>query len=159
MYRVTGRDAGGTALEPHFDFDDVLALQVFGRKQWVLYPGSSQFESPCYNDKEWARQHRWMEPPMHDAITKSLSGGPVVIEMCPGDVLHVPRGMVHHTEALGDAGSMHITLGIDTGGTSVLSLLMLVMESVTRDEELLITLRDTLLRISFNNTGKIIIHK
>jgi ribosomal protein L16 Arg81 hydroxylase len=80
---------------PHFDTHDVLILQLHNRKRWKLYP--FEIELPL------ASQARPLEnfptSPSHE----------IVLE--PGDVLYVPRGMVHDADTL-DGTSVHITLGI-----------------------------------------------
>ena len=43
------------------------------------------------------------------------AGAVVEVELAAGDVLHVPRGVVHRAEPVGLEGSVHLTLGIDTG--------------------------------------------
>ena len=43
------------------------------------------------------------------------AGAVVEVELAAGDVLHVPRGVVHRAEPVGLEGSVHLTLGMDTG--------------------------------------------
>jgi len=123
---------GGAALAPHFDFDEVFALQIFGKKTWYLaFPGP--FPAPNYQDKHVGGDNtgEWL-PPGHlqrlinrtvqeragMQATRGRTGAAkrfiqVVLE--PGDLLYLPRGTVHYTKARGDEGSAHITLGVDAG--------------------------------------------
>ena len=40
------------------------------------------------------------------------------VVMTPGDLLYLPRGTVHYTEAAGHHGSAHITFGVDSGAVA-----------------------------------------
>lgn len=79
----------------HWDDHDVLAIQVAGRKRWVIYGPSRR--QPLYRD---------VEPntaPPTDVI------GEFILE--DGDVVHIPRGWWHKVEALGEP-SLHLSIGI-----------------------------------------------
>ena len=83
-------------LAPHFDNHDVFVLQLSGRKGWKVF--EPEIERPL------PEQHRDVSP---DAI-----GEPVrAVVLDAGDLLYLPRGVVHQAESLSVA-SLHLTIGI-----------------------------------------------
>lgn len=85
-----------TALDVHYDTHDVLVLQVSGAKRWRLYdmpivrPGASQpFDRQAYEMVEPTR----------------------TFELSPGDLLYIPRGLVHQAESF-DTTSVHVSVGL-----------------------------------------------
>lgn len=91
---------------PHADDRDVLIFQVVGRKKWQVY---SEVPVPY--------------PYTHEQVGKdglevpsSVLHGPKVIDavLSPGDVLYLPRGMVHQAQSTEDSLSFHITIAIAT---------------------------------------------
>ncbi|KAK9839615.1 hypothetical protein WJX81_001019 [Elliptochloris bilobata] len=87
---------GKAGLAPHYDDVELFVCHTEGRKLWRLYSPAGGFELPSR--------------PSGDLPLSGL-GEPVferVLE--PGDVLYLPRGSVHAAEAVGDAGSCHITI-------------------------------------------------
>jgi ribosomal protein L16 Arg81 hydroxylase len=90
---VTPRGAQGFA--PHFDTHDVFILQVAGSKVWRIFAGGDTL-------------------PMSDSRAE-LHGslGPATDEFTlrQGDLLYIPRGLVHEA-ATTDDSSIHITLGL-----------------------------------------------
>ena len=84
---------------PHFDTHEVLVLQISGTKYWNIYdiPVAGPMKGESLTVEQ---QKKYMEnPPAHE------------ISMQPGDVLYVPRGVVHDAYCK-DELSVHITLGI-----------------------------------------------
>lgn len=81
---------------PHFDTHDVFIVQTSGKKKWVLY--EKEMDLPLDNQIYLIDQDR-----LGDPIDTYL--------LEAGDVLYIPRGMVHgsFTE---DDHSLHITVGI-----------------------------------------------
>jgi len=80
----------------HWDTHDVFVLQIEGSKRWRLYEGGEDL--PVIGQQ--------FDPETHEA-------GPVVAEfmLTAGDVLYLPRGVMHAAES-GEETSLHITLGL-----------------------------------------------
>ncbi|MBP0465689.1 hypothetical protein J5Y09_17310 [Roseomonas sp. PWR1] len=89
---------GAQGFRVHFDTHDVLVLQVSGRKAWRVWD-AIPFPAPT-------RHTPW-------ANNATAEGEPHELLMAPGDVLYLPRGVMH--EAMVQAGgepSLHITIGL-----------------------------------------------
>lgn len=85
------------AFPPHYDTQDVVVLQLAGRKRWRLFDAAvpqPTRRQPCPSGGVAPGPARWEG----------------VLE--PGDLLHVPRGMVHVAETDPAGGSEHLSLGI-----------------------------------------------
>jgi ribosomal protein L16 Arg81 hydroxylase len=91
---ATPRGAQGFA--PHFDTHDVFVLQISGSKLWRIYEGGETL-------------------PMADSdghLSKESLGSPSAeFVLRQGDLLYIPRGVVHEA-ATTDDSSIHITLGL-----------------------------------------------
>lgn len=82
----------------HWDTRDVFAVQLIGRKRWVVYRPS--FESPLYVQQSKDREHLTPCPaqPYMDFVLEA------------GDVFYLPRGWWHDPLPMGE-GSFHLALG------------------------------------------------
>ena len=95
----------------HSDQHDVLIVQNEGRKAWVMY----RPEMPLPDFRASARQREQITALPEEGVHKA---GAVALEttLSPGDVLYVPRGMLHktHTACAGCSGAVSVstTLGI-----------------------------------------------
>ncbi|MBW3620888.1 MAG: cupin domain-containing protein [Actinobacteria bacterium] len=87
---------GNRGLDVHHDTHDVLALQLAGRKHWVVHEPAVSAPLPS---QPWSADR-------HVA-------GPLVLdtELAPGDCLYLPRGTPHAAETTDDV-SLHLTIGI-----------------------------------------------
>jgi len=88
---------GAQGFRTHFDTHDVFVLQVEGRKRWRVWDGEP-LPRPT-------RRTPWpgnMLP----------QGEPHEIMMSPGDVLYIPRGVMHDAATLPGERSLHVTLGL-----------------------------------------------
>ena len=89
--------ASAQGFETHYDNHDVFVLQVEGTKRWRLYdsPAGVPFRGERFTPGQYAPGE-----PSEDFVLQ------------PGDVLYVPRGMMH--DAISEPGgpSLHITTGI-----------------------------------------------
>ncbi len=87
---------GSQGFDPHYDTHEVFVLQISGRKHWKIF--DSLVELP--------HQSQPFHPSMYKPSTPVLE-----LDLEPGDLLYMPRGVVHTTQAL-DEPSAHVTLGI-----------------------------------------------
>ncbi|MBL8603317.1 MAG: hypothetical protein JNK72_15440 [Myxococcales bacterium] len=92
---LTPRNAQGFAA--HFDSHDVIIVQCQGAKDWRFY------DSPRGLPMRGERFNKQETPP--GAITETL-------RLEEGDVLYVPRGLIHDAVAVDGASSVHVTLGL-----------------------------------------------
>lgn len=84
---------------PHFDITDVFIVQCIGRKEWKTFPD--------YSDKT--------ELPLMETIWDPDRFRPLAaaenIALCPGDVLYLPRGVMHQAFCT-ERESMHLTVSV-----------------------------------------------
>ena len=80
----------------HYDTHDVFVIQVIGSKQWKLY--GTPVELPLAG---------------HSFDSDKQDAGPLSrsFRLKQGDVLYVPRGLVHDAVSTGET-SLHITVGV-----------------------------------------------
>jgi hypothetical protein len=90
---------GKTGFAPHFDITDVFILQCLGAKQWRLFEDySNRIELPLMNT-DW------------DPERFKPSSVPGPIPLSAGDVLYLPRGVMHEAFCTGRE-SMHLTISL-----------------------------------------------
>ena len=98
-------DRGGQGFEPHFDWMDVIVLQVKGAKTWTLY-------APSPSDSEWELRRPRSDQkfkPSGVFLEKLVKHE---VRMRQGDILFLPAGVIHKAKC-GDEDSMHLSLGIE----------------------------------------------
>ncbi|MDM9379605.1 cupin domain-containing protein [Chlorogloeopsis sp. ULAP01] len=83
-------------LLPHYDEHDVCILQIHGTKIWHLYHSPIQLPS----------QQKDQRIGLH-----SLEKPEFEVELKPGDLLYIPRGLIHQAFTT-DTNSIHIALGL-----------------------------------------------
>jgi ribosomal protein L16 Arg81 hydroxylase len=94
----------GGAFKPHWDFVDVLVVQVHGNKRWrvwnteVPYPVRLADRTKVPTARAKANQDPSVAPDQE-------------VEMAPGDVLFIPRGEPH-AAAVSTKHSVHLTIGL-----------------------------------------------
>ena len=81
----------------HYDNHDVFVLQISGEKRWRLYNVSQ--DTP-YRGEGFERARHKVGDKQADFV------------MRPGDMLYVPRGLMHDALTVGDEPSLHITVGL-----------------------------------------------
>ena len=91
---LTPREAQG--LRVHYDSHDVFVLQVHGTKHWKLF--STQVPLPF-------RGQQFGDFPAEPGEVAQE------FELEPGDMLYMPRGLMHAASTTSDT-SMHITMGV-----------------------------------------------
>jgi len=89
---------GAQGFRPHFDTHDVLVMQISGHKDWRVWDGQP-LPDPT-------RRTPWRNQAVPD-------GEPFPIPLHPGDVLYVPRGVMHDAATQpGGEPSLHVTIGL-----------------------------------------------
>jgi ribosomal protein L16 Arg81 hydroxylase len=83
----------------HWDTRDVFALQVVGRKRWIIYEPSLQ--SPLYTQqsKYYEKEYPCPDNPYMDIVLEE------------GDLLYLPRGWWHNPLPLGEP-TFHLAFGV-----------------------------------------------
>lgn len=76
----------------HYDDNDIIAVQLVGRKRWWISTEPSGLE------------HGWKQP----GLGETQLGAHRMIEVGPGDLLYVPRGTPHAVESLSE--SLHLSI-------------------------------------------------
>lgn len=94
IYLTPGSAQG---FQTHYDNHDVFVLQVEGTKRWRLYdsPAGVPFRGERFTPGKFAPGE-----PTQDFVLE------------PGDVLYVPRGLMHDAISEPGASSLHITTGV-----------------------------------------------
>jgi len=90
--------AQASGLRPHFDDHDAFVLQLEGSKEWRLFGFAA--EQPLRG------QH-------FDVDASTLGDAKQVVRLEPGDLLYLPRGVVHAAQST-DTSSLHLTLGLSS---------------------------------------------
>ena len=93
--------AGCQGFAPHFDDIDAFILQLEGAKRWRLHaPTDPRNILPRYPSRDFTQ----------DEVGEVIMD--VVLQ--PGDLLYLPRGMVHQAESLPDSHSLHLTISANS---------------------------------------------
>jgi JmjC domain len=92
-YMSPNRERG---LKKHFDTHDVFVMQLHGRKAWTLYERIPL--APFQGER-----------PNPEAVEAMEDCAELVL--APGDLLYIPRGLVHKAESL-ETSSLHLTVGV-----------------------------------------------
>lgn len=90
------RGESAQGLKRHYDTHDVFVLQLAGSKHWSLY--DTPVELPVKAQQPRPEDYEGMAPRR-------------VFDLEPGDLLYLPRGVVHDARATEET-SLHVTLGI-----------------------------------------------
>ncbi len=93
IYMTPGNAQG---FKPHYDTHDVFVLQIAGSKDWQI------FETPV--ELPLKGQH-------FDSTVHPLGEVTQTFTLHPGDMLYIPRGLVHDATS-NDEISLHITTGV-----------------------------------------------
>jgi lysine-specific demethylase/histidyl-hydroxylase NO66 len=84
-------------VQPHFDTQENLLLQVEGSKHWKVYGPLRELPEVEGSYRHVPRER--LSAPLCETV------------LHPGDVLYIPRGFVHEGDS-GDSPSLHITVNI-----------------------------------------------
>jgi bifunctional lysine-specific demethylase and histidyl-hydroxylase NO66 len=94
---VSQDGTGNRGFPPHYDNHDVFIMQISGAKAWRFY--GVPVETPYRGEDFQLGRHQPGE------ISREFT-------MNPGDCVYIPRGLMHDAENIGDAPSLHITVGL-----------------------------------------------
>jgi len=99
---LTPADSQG--FSPHWDDIEAIVLQIEGRKHWKLYkPRSIQEALPRYSSENFDQED---------------IGEPILeVELGPGDLLYMPRGLIHQAVSPPGEHSLHVTLSTNQFNT------------------------------------------
>lgn len=86
-----------SGFSPHWDDHSVFVLQIYGKKQWLIYDTSEE----CRNKKSAVYRNLHASRPIVDT------------QIQIGDLLYIPQGFVHSAKTTNSI-SVHITMGIFT---------------------------------------------
>ncbi|WP_448109014.1 JmjC domain-containing protein [Pseudomonas azerbaijanoccidentalis] len=82
----------------HWDTRDVFAIQLIGRKHWIIYEPSMKSPIFTQQSKDYKDQHPCPSVPYMDIILEA------------GDILYIPRGWWHNPLPLGEP-TFHLSVG------------------------------------------------
>ncbi len=89
---------GSHGFRAHYDRHDVFVLQLAGEKRWSLH--------------DFAATLPYEDMPVQEIPTEIGNTPNREITLRQGDLLYVPRGLVHRASSTPDASSMHATIGL-----------------------------------------------
>ncbi|MHA6162298.1 JmjC domain-containing protein [Pseudomonas sichuanensis] len=95
VYAAFGRQA---SFQTHWDTRDIFAIQLIGRKRWLIYPPS--FAEPLFMQQSKDLEHDYPCPtePCMDLVLE------------PGDILYLPRGWWHNPLPF-EEETFHLSVG------------------------------------------------
>ena len=99
----TSRRPSSQGFDPHYDTHDVFVLQVSGREA-LAHPRARARRPARARSRGATTARRSRAPP--------TSAPAIDAVLRPGDALYLPRGWIHSATALGDATSVHLTVGM-----------------------------------------------
>ena len=101
---LTPRDTQG--LTPHFDYHDLLLVQVAGAKSWYSYSHNADLPLDNNNWRSIIRSVTMPPPPRDTPVAETT-------RLDAGDVLFVPRGSTHAARTSSEV-SLHLALELQT---------------------------------------------
>ena len=123
--------AGSQGFAPHFDDIDAFILQVSGKKIWRLYDCvDEQTILPRYSSRDFARDE--LGDPRFEIILHE------------GDLLYLPRGVIHEAESLSDDHSLHVTISCNQRNNNFEFMSKIVAETLEKAAQESISMRRTL---------------
>ncbi|CAI5481197.1 unnamed protein product [Closterium sp. Yama58-4] len=149
---------------PHYDDIDAFVLQVEGCKRWRCYQGVKRHPGddddsaggedgegegeaageegllPRFSSGDFVQQEL-VEPPILDVVLR------------PGDLLYMPRGVIHQAEAVDDQHSLHLTISASQRNTMADFLHLALPRAIEVAAEEHVVLRHSLPRDLFDFMG------
>ena len=113
--------AGGVSksMSAHNDIQCTFVFQLEGVKRWRLWPKPSLMNALFSNDRSVGDQLVMGKTENSQLVPGQLGEPYMDVTLRPGDVLYIPRGVIHATSTPGTRGSSsdrssHLTAGIDS---------------------------------------------
>jgi hypothetical protein len=110
--------------EAHYDWMDGLILQLFGKKNWTIYdPPMAVYPRPDHVRRptpDFLRLAKQEPDPSATTPVSHTNLSPQEFVLSAGDLVYVPRGLVHEATASVPSAddqedlSLHLTFGIET---------------------------------------------
>lgn len=116
---------GQQAAPIHPDIQDVLVLQTEGAKEWYLYAERLYQAVETLEHRVNLGYARPAQPESLDLAEQTM--------LKPGDLLYVPRGMLHRAVAPPDRPSLHLTVCVTP--TYWVDFLKVAVEALSLEEE------------------------
>lgn len=98
----------GQGLKPHYDQNDNFVCQAQGTKRWRIWPNTS-VRHPTVGYTIGAKMQPVHEVEAPDGFPTEMGPDPQIVEMRPGTVMFMPRGMWHDTQTV-EAESLHFNI-------------------------------------------------
>eukprot|EP00929_Paragymnodinium_shiwhaense_P074342 TRINITY_DN38033_c0_g1_i1.p1 TRINITY_DN38033_c0_g1~~TRINITY_DN38033_c0_g1_i1.p1 ORF type:complete len:447 (-),score=109.67 TRINITY_DN38033_c0_g1_i1:112-1452(-) len=92
------------AVRMHNDDQDVICLQVWGRKHWKVL--NNPTKKPIFTE-EMVGKEQPVDP-------QQIGDVELEVTMEPGDILYIPRGHLHEASTSGTEPSLHVTVTMPT---------------------------------------------
>ena len=131
---------GSKVLEPHTDPYDVLVFQLVGTKSWRACTPRHELATLKYNLREDLTQAQLcmlkeldlgrVEGCNRYSVDDTVNLDCTDFTMSPGDVLYMPKGVVHYAITDKSSGSFRITVGLHRQNMQWFDVLMDVAASV-----------------------------
>lgn len=91
--------SGSGTFGKHWDTHDVFAIQLFGRKRWLVFPPTFPLPLSHHTSESYSQS--------------AIGGAQLDVCLDPGDVLYLPRGWWHQAVPLAQP-SFHLSVGTYT---------------------------------------------
>ncbi|MGQ0558170.1 MAG: cupin domain-containing protein [Sphingosinicella sp.] len=97
--QISSDGTSNQGFPPHYDNHDVFVMQLSGAKAWRFY--DTPIKIPFRGEEFQAGRHQPGE------VSRTFT-------LAAGDCVYIPRGLMHDAENVGEAPSLHITVGLIT---------------------------------------------
>ncbi|GJP35283.1 hypothetical protein CLOM_g19776 [Closterium sp. NIES-68] len=160
--------AASQGFSPHYDDIDAFVLQIEGCKRWRCYRGVKEGDEGDDEDEEEERGEGEEEEggemegdegvlprfSSRDFLQRELIEPPILdVVLQPGDLLYMPRGIVHQAEAVDDHHSLHLTISASQRNTMADFLHLALPRAIEVAAEEHVLLRHSLPRDLFDFMG------
>ncbi|MGZ8284647.1 MAG: JmjC domain-containing protein [Allosphingosinicella sp.] len=113
--------SNSAGLAPHYDSSEVFVVQVVGEKRWRIFEDyTNRLPLPLYE----ARFNPSRQKPV---------GDPVEVALKSGDILYLPRGMMHSASTGQQSVSIHVTFAVL--GLTWIDMIGTVLRRASQDHE------------------------